>query len=226
MKVQIIDPEMSEVDVAHLNRECLERSGVSAVNIVGGPGCGKTSLILATLEQLLPSTRVGVITADPDSHRDADELAQLAGGVVQVNTGQGRLLNAALVQSAIRQLELDRLDLLLIENVSTLVGPPAHDLGEGKRVAVFSVAAGDDKADKYRDVVRWADVLVLNKIDLLMSASFDLPRFRSEVRRLNPVIALFEVSARTGAGLEWWAAWLRWEACSRLRRETAQRRHS
>ena len=110
------------------------------------------------------------------------------------------------------RLDLDHLDLLLVENVSSLVGPAEHDLGELKRVAVFSVAAGDDKLQKYQDVVRWADVVLLNKTDLLASFPFEVGTFRRRLRRINPRVALFELSARNGEGIDCWSGWLRWES--------------
>jgi hydrogenase nickel incorporation protein HypB len=213
MTIKTIQQSASAVEsIGCANRERLERAGVAAVNIIGSAGCGKTSLIRATLQCLAGSVRVGVITADPDSRRDAERLAGLADQVVHVNTGHGRCLDAALFGEALDKLDLDRLDLLLIENVSSLIGPTDHDLGETKRVAVFSVAAGDDKLQKYQDVVRWADVVLLNKIDLLASFTFDMGFFRRRLRRINPRVALFELSVRGGEGIDCWAGWLRWES--------------
>jgi hydrogenase nickel incorporation protein HypB len=194
------------------NREGLERSGVFAVNIVGAPGCGKTSLIRATLEGIDAGRRVGVIAADPSAHKDADRLEGCAGQVVQVNTGPCHYLDAAQFRHALDRLDLDSLDLLLIENVSSLIGPTEFDLGECKRVAMFSVAAGHDKLMKYAEAVRWADVVVLNKTDLLASFPFCLECFREQVRRVNAQAALFEISTLTKDGIEPWLSWLRWES--------------
>jgi hydrogenase nickel incorporation protein HypB len=198
--------------IASANRAQLERHGIFAVNIVGGAGCGKTSLIQATLSRLTPATRAAVITADPSSHDDARRLRGLAAQCAHVDTGPGRCLNANQVRGTLNQLRLGALDLLLIENVSSLIGPPENDLGETRRVAVFSVAAGDDKLSKYRDVVQWADVLVLNKTDLLASFEFDLDAFRKSLHRVKPDIACFELSAQSGDGVDAWVSWLRWES--------------
>ena len=198
--------------LAERNRARFERGGVFAVNIVGGPGCGKTSLIRATLAGIDAGRRVGVLTADSDPHGDANCLAGCAGQVLQLNTGARHWLDAAGVSDALDELDLASLDLLLIENVSALIGPTEFDLGEYKRVGMFSVATGDDKLVKYSDVVRWADVVVLNKTDLLASLPFSLERFRDQVRRVNPHAALFEMSTLSGDGLEPWLSWLRWQS--------------
>jgi hydrogenase nickel incorporation protein HypB len=194
------------------NRRRFEQSGVFAVNLVGGPGCGKTSLIRRTVECIDAGRRVGVIVADPDSHVDGDALKGSACRVAEVRTAPCGCLDARDLRDALDHIDPDSLDLLLIENVSTLIGPAECDLGECKRVAVFSVAAGDDKLLKYPDVVRWADVVVLNKTDLLESFRFNLGRFRNEVTRVNPGAALFEMSTLTGEGVDPWLSWLRWES--------------
>ena len=203
---------------AQANRRRFEQSGVFAVNLVGGPGCGKTSLIRRTAECIDAGRCVGVIVADPDSHADADALKDSACRVAAVHTAPCDCLDARELHDALDRIDIDSLDLLLIENVSSLIGPTACDLGERKRVAVFSVAAGDDKLLKYPDVVRWADVVVLNKTDLLESFRFDLESFRDGVARVNPGAALFEMSTLTGEGVEPWLSWLRWESHHVLRK--------
>src|SRR5688572_9668492 len=205
-------PPAATETIASANRERLERAGVAALNIIGSAGCGKTSLIRTTIQSLAGSVRVGVITADPDSRQDAQRLAGLADQIVHVNTGHGRCLDPALFSQALDKLDLDRLDLLLIENVSSLIGPTDHDLGESKRIAVFSVGAGADKLQKYQDVVQWADVVLLNKTDLLAAFPFEVGTFRRRLRRTNPRVALFELSARSGEGIDCWSGWLRWES--------------
>jgi hydrogenase nickel incorporation protein HypB len=213
VRVQTLDGGTFEpLTPAQDNRRRFEQSGVFAVNLVGGPGCGKTSLIRRTVECIDAGRHVGVIVADPDSHVDADALKGSACRVAEVRTAPCGCLDPRELRDALDRIDLDSLDLLLIENVSTLIGPTACDLGECKRVAVFSVAAGDDKLLKYPDVVRWADVVVLNKIDLLKSFPFRIDAFRRHVAAVNPDAALFEMSTLTGEGVEPWLSWLRWES--------------
>ena len=212
MQFEIIDQSLGESDAARLNRKLFARDQVFAVNVVGGAGCGKTALILETLRGLRRTTHVGVIAAHPTSHRDTERLAGLADCAVHVNTAEGECLTARHVRQALKPVDLRKLDLLLIENISSLIGTADHDLGEAKRVAIFSVAAGDDKPAKYAHVVKWADVVVLSKIDLLPSFPFDLASFRTDVRRINPAAAAFELSVVTGEGMDSWLAWLRWQS--------------
>jgi len=196
--------------IARINRDALREAGVLAVGIFGGPGCGKTSLISATIARLMPTVRVGVIACDVGSHRDADRIGRGSPHVVQVNTGLGgSVVEASHVHDALRWLDLPSLDLLLIENVGTLALPGIPDVGQDASVTVFSVAAGDDKADKHPELVSGADLVVLNKTDLLASVPFDVGAFRGDVGRINPGVDLIELSAIKGDGLARWVAWLR-----------------
>jgi hydrogenase nickel incorporation protein HypB len=200
--------------VARDNRSRLRGYGVFTANIIGPAGCGKTSLLQTTLKNLHFGTRVGVITADPASHTDPDRLAGFAHQFARVDADGTCCLNPIEFSAALDELDLCELDLLLVENVSSSTGAPCRDLGETMRVAVVSVAAGDDQLKNNRGAVRWADVVVLNKTDLLPSVPCDLAAFRRMVRRVNPSATLFELSARTGEGV---GAWL-----SRLEREASR----
>jgi hydrogenase nickel incorporation protein HypB len=195
---------------ATANRSTLRAAGVFAANVIGGAGCGKTTLIKGTIERLLPERRVGVITADPMAYHDAGRLAGCAERVVPVETGpDGGVLRPALVHDALGRFELRHLHLLLIENISSLTGPERFDLGQDAVVGVFSVAAGDDKAAKYPGVIRLADVVLLNKADLLGTVPFDRAAFRRDVAALHPSVPIIELSALNGHGMEEWMAWLR-----------------
>ena len=157
----------------------------------------------------MPAVHVGVIACDLVSHRDAEAISRYSSHVVQVNTGESGMLSAADVRKALPLLDLAWLDLLFVENVGSLIGATRLDLGQNATVAVFSVAAGDDKAAKHPDLVRFANVIVLNKIDLLGAVPFDLTSFRSDVARLNANVEVIELSALNGTGTNRWLAWLR-----------------
>jgi hydrogenase nickel incorporation protein HypB len=193
---------------ARCNRERIRRAGVHTVNLIGGPGCGKTSLIEATMRRLLLKRRVGAIVADAFSRCDADRLSALATQVLHVDPREGSMLRASHVKAALARMNVSALDLLVIENVSSLVGPARIDLGEDAKVAMFSVAAGHDKAARHPDLVRAADVVILNKIDLLADASFDLTAFRTSVVNLKPTAQVIELSTLTGDGMGQWTEWL------------------
>ncbi|MEZ0268385.1 MAG: hydrogenase nickel incorporation protein HypB [Phycisphaerae bacterium] len=210
MRRQIV-PTSTGADASDASavRDLIRGAGAFAVNLVGGAGCGKTSLIKATVERLILDRRIGVITADPGTRHDFDRLAGCAERVVQVETGPEGALRPGHVRAALGRFDLGRLDFLLIENVSSLIGPERFDLGQDATACVFSVAAGDDKAAKYPAIVRMADVVLLNKTDLLDVMRFDVPAFRAGVRRLNPAAPLLELSTLRGDGLDAWLAWLR-----------------
>jgi hydrogenase nickel incorporation protein HypB len=220
MNAPIIEQRLREQDlVAKLNREQLRKAKVFAVNVVGGPGCGKTSLIDTTIERLMPGIRVGVIACDTVSHRDADRLIRHSEHVVQVNTGDRGTPDATDIRAALDWLNVGHIDLLLIENVGTLIGTAALDLGQDATAAVFSVAGGHDKAEKHAALVRQAAVVVLNKTDLLAAVPFDLEAFRADVRRLNPLAPVCELSALRRDGMDGWLVWLQRHV---LKRETGE----
>jgi hydrogenase nickel incorporation protein HypB len=187
----------------------LHEAGVLTISVIGGPGCGKTTLIDATIDRLTPDVNVGVIACDPVSHRDADRLARHGRQVVQVNTGEDHGLEARHVYRALKSLDLEWADLLFVENIGSLTGPAANDLGQDLTVTVFSVAAGDDKAEKHPALVRSADVVLLNKVDLLGRGPFDVAAFRRDVRRINETAEVIEISGLYAQGIDRWIDWLR-----------------
>jgi len=194
---------------ASANRQRLTAAGVVAVNIMGGPGCGKTSLLEVTLRRLVPERRIGVITADAQSRCDADRLAGQGNQLIHLDPGPAPALTAAHVGEALGPLDLAPLDLLLIENISSMIGPGGVDIGQTVSVAMFSVAAGHEKPVKFQDVVRGAALVVLNKTDLLSIVPFDRDAFRAIVAQLNPHADVLEMSTLTGDGVEAWLEWLR-----------------
>jgi hydrogenase nickel incorporation protein HypB len=200
--------------IARANRDRLRRHGICAVHFIGGAGCGKTSLVRATAESLPADVRTAIIIADA-APGDAQSLGEFTDQVVRVNTNQGCCLSAIHLRDALDRFDLDNIDLLLIENVSSLSGPPCQDLGESLRVAVLSLAAGDEQLDAGRDAVAWADAVILNKTDLLGLFCFDLHAFRDRLLRIKPDITHFELSLHRGEGIGDWIRFLRRHSDSR-----------
>ena len=209
MRTQTIDRRITLGEFPKLIRNTLREAGVLTISVIGGPGCGKTTLIDATIDRLAPDVNVGVVACDPVSHRDADRLAHHGRQVVQVNTGEEHGLDAGHVYRALGSLDLHWTDLLFIENIGSLTGPTANDLGQDVTLAVFSVAAGDDKAEKHPALVRSADVVLLNKVDLLGHGPFDVAAFRADVGRINDRAEVIEISSLYAQGIDRWIEWLR-----------------
>ena len=210
MKAPIIEQRSHDANpVAKLNRQTLADAGVFAISMSGGPGCGKTSLIEASIARLMPDVQVGVIACDVASHLDADRLARGSDQIVQVNTGLQGTPDSMHIHDALQWLDLEKIEVLFIEHVGTLVCPDPLELGQDLTTALFSVAGGHDKASKHPQLVQSAAAVVLNKMDLLHAVPFDLAAFRADVQRLNSNAKLFEVSALTGEGVDAWVAWLR-----------------
>jgi hydrogenase nickel incorporation protein HypB len=209
MKVPVVQNILKLNDeIAAANREFLEQAGVLTIDLMGAPGCGKTSLLEATIQRL-PNHRIGILCGDPSTQRDADRLARLCPDVVQINTGNGCHLEAHHVRKALSRLDVHELDLLFIENVGNLICPVGFDLGQALKVGMFAVCGGDDKPAKHPHIVTESSVLLLSKTDLLPHVPFDLNRFRSDVRRLNLDVSLLELSVTSGDGLDSWLDWLR-----------------
>jgi hydrogenase nickel incorporation protein HypB len=198
------------MEAAEANRRSLRDAGVFCVSLVGGPGCGKTALLEKTIERLSTDVRVAAVLGDLRTHRDADRILRRTRQVVQVNTGGRGFLEPHDVRDALSKLDLAWADVLFIENVGSLAAPAEQrDLGQDATVTVFSVAGGDDKAEKHRDLVVTSDAVVLNKTDLVLLIPFDLAAFRDDVGRINPGAELFEVSALTSRGMVPWLNWVR-----------------
>jgi hydrogenase nickel incorporation protein HypB len=220
-RVEVLERIFAENDrVAARNRADIAGAGACAINIMSSPGAGKTTLLRETLRLLQGRLRIGVIEGDIETSLDADRLAGFGAEIELINTGNGFggecHLDAPMTRSALVRLPLDRLDLVLVENVGNLVCPAEFDVGEHARAMISSITEGEDKPLKYPVMFRSADVVVINKIDLLPHLDFDLDLFHRNLRAVNPTVETIEVSARTGVGVEQWCAWVE----DRVRAET------
>ncbi len=191
------------------NRARFGELGLYVLNLMSGPGAGKTSLLERTVEGLRGELRIGVIEGDIEGRADADRLARIGAPVRQLNTHGACHLDPRPVMEAAESLKPSELDLLVIENVGNLVCPAEFDVGEGGRAMLLSVPEGHDKPAKYPLMFRTANALVINKIDLLELCDFDVEAAVHDARALNPALQVFPVSCRTGAGLAAWFDWLR-----------------
>ena len=189
-------------------RRRLAEHGTFLLNLMSSPGAGKTTAILATCERLRERFRIAVLEADIDSKVDAEKVTAAGIPAVQLRTGGFCHLDALMVAKGLDALDLDGVDLVIIENVGNLVCPAEFDTGAIKNAMILSVPEGDDKPLKYPLMFSVCDVLLIGKTDYLDRADFDVERLRGYVRRLNPKMESFEVSAKTGAGMDAWAQWL------------------
>jgi len=205
-RIECIPP--AEARLAADSAALLHAMGIVAVHLLASPGAGKTSLILRTAEGLASTVRLGIIQASLSHSVSLTELDSLDVPYVQVSTGRQPYLDASMAREALEQLPLADLDLLLIEEIGTLTSPMEHSLGETLRVVVTSLPEGEECPLRYPEPFSHAAAVVLNKIDLLPTLGFDRSLFYRTLRRLNAEAPVFEVSCRTGKGLEEWEAWL------------------
>ena len=205
LEQQILAKNLS---IAERNRAWLAGRGVLAINIMSSPGSGKTTLLERTIARLSGVLEVGVIEGDQETPLDAERIRACGSPVVQINTGAGCHLDAEMVERALVQLDPPPGSVLFIENVGNLVCPALFDLGEAHRVVLTSVTEGADKPLKYPHMYRAADLVLVNKMDLLPYVEFDLKRFSADVKKLNPQVELLTVTATTDEGVADWSNWL------------------
>jgi hydrogenase nickel incorporation protein HypB len=208
-RVQVIEKILGANErLAVENRRVLDATGVFALNLMASPGAGKTSLIEAMIPRLKQDYRLAVVDGDIATSIDADR-AQAAGALaVQINTGGECHLDAVMLQGALEALPLDKVDVLIVENVGNLICPASFPLGTHKNVLIASVPEGDDKPYKYPTMYKGIDALVVNKIDLRPYIDFDMDYFREGVEILNPGLVTFPLSCKTGEGVDDWMHWL------------------
>jgi hydrogenase nickel incorporation protein HypB len=207
--ILIVEKILSANDrIAAENRGIFDAAGIKTFNLMASPGAGKTSLIEQTIKRLQPSLKLAIIDGDIATNLDADR-AEAAGAIaVQINTGGECHLDAVMINTALKQMDLTDIDVLIVENVGNLVCPASFQLGTHKSVLIASIPEGDDKPFKYPGMYRGVDALVINKIDLLPYVPFNMEYFRKGVEILNPGLASFPLSCKTGEGMDSWIQWI------------------
>ncbi len=203
-------------EYANANRRLFAEKGMLTLNLVSSPGSGKTTLLTRTLQDLKDEMPLAVIEGDQETSQDADRIRATGVQAIQINTGKGCHLDAHQVGHAVEHLQPAEASVLMIENVGNLVCPAAFDLGEAHKVAILSITEGEDKPIKYPDMFHAADLLLLNKIDLLPHLQFDVEKCIAYAQRVNPGIQVLQVSATTGEGMDNWYQWIRLAHQSRL----------
>ena len=209
MKIDIKEPILKKNEtLAKENRELFKEHHIFVLDLLASPGSGKTSTILATIDALRDEFNIAVIEGDIASSVDAEKIKAQGIAAVQINTGGACHLESDMIRRALDVLDLERLDLIIIENVGNLVCPTDFDLGENMKAMILSVPEGDDKPLKYPGVFQAAEAIILNKVDTMESFNFNEEAFRNSIHQLNPQAPVFPLAATTGQGVEEWASWL------------------
>ncbi|HEY6409294.1 MAG TPA: hydrogenase nickel incorporation protein HypB [Ktedonobacteraceae bacterium] len=194
--------------IAQEIQQSLAARSIRTINVMSSPGAGKTTLLERTLERLRGQLGIGVIEGDIETSVDAERIEAAGAETVQINTRGACHLEAHMIRAALDQLELSRVELLFIENIGNLVCPAAWNLGEDIRVVVVSTTEGDEKPAKYPQMFAVSQVMIVNKLDLLPYVDYDVEKVKQQALTVNPGLRIFEVSCRTGAGLDAWCEWL------------------
>jgi hydrogenase nickel incorporation protein HypB len=195
--------------LAERNRGYFEAKNILALNLVSSPGSGKTSLLERTIKDLGKELKFYVIEGDQQTMNDANRIDQAGAPVVQVNTGNGCHLDSDMINKAVKQLEVEDNAVLVIENVGNLVCPSLFDLGEKARVVIISTTEGEDKPIKYPTMFETSDICIINKTDLLPYVDFDMEKCKEYAMRVNHHLQFFEISVKTGEGMDNWYNWLK-----------------
>ena len=210
MEIQVMKNILGENDrTAAENQALFKEKGVYVLNLMGSPGAGKTSLLEKTMEFLKDEIPMAVIEGDLFTSRDAERIEKHGVPVIQINTAGGCHLDAPMVQKTAQKLELDKLELLIVENVGNLVCPAEFAVGEDEKAVVLSVTEGDDKPMKYPLIFKESAIALLNKVDILPYTNFDLAQAKEDITILHPGMQVLELSCTTGQGIAEWCTWLR-----------------
>jgi hydrogenase nickel incorporation protein HypB len=215
VKVKVVTKILEANDrIALENRKLFDRAGVFVVNLMSGPGAGKTSLLERTLSGV-SGMKIGVIEGDIAGSDDAERIERFRAPVVQINTGGACHLDANMIYEVLNDLPLDGLDIVFIENVGNLVCPAEFKVGEDIKVMILSIAEGHDKPLKYPLMFQESSALILNKMDLAPYTDADVDKIKKDSMSLNPKLKIFEVSCKTGEGIPEWINWLKEKAQKR-----------
>lgn len=213
MKISVVRDILEANDrIAQQNRDLFNESRLLVINLMSSPGAGKTSLLEKTISALKKDLRIGVIEGDIQSSQDAERIAQTGIPVVQINTGGACHLDGNMIRDTFGEFSFKDLDLLVVENVGNLVCPAEFKVGEDFKAMILSVTEGDDKPAKYPLMFHESSVLLINKTDLLPYVDCNVKRIKEDALKINPDLAIFEISCKTGEGLEDWYNWIRQRA--------------
>ncbi|MEJ2023757.1 MAG: hydrogenase nickel incorporation protein HypB [Deltaproteobacteria bacterium] len=216
MKISVVKNILEANDrIAQQNRSLFDQHDLTVMNLMSSPGAGKTSLLERTIKALKEDLSLGVIEGDIQSSQDAERIARLNVPVVQINTGGACHLDGNMIRDTFGEFNLAALDLLVVENVGNLVCPAEFKVGEDFKAMILSVTEGDDKPAKYPLMFHESSVLLINKIDLLPYVDCTVERIREEAMKINPHMTIFEISCKTGEGMEAWYEWLSREVRNR-----------
>jgi len=209
MKINVMQDVLQANDrIAEENRQLFLKNRNLVLNLMSSPGAGKTSLLEKTAEKLAGKLRLGVVVGDLETTRDADRLSKFNIPAIQLTTGSACHLDANMVASALPHMQLDKIDILVVENVGNLVCPAEFIVGEDYKTMILSVTEGDEKPLKYPLMFHESALMLINKIDLVQYTNFNMGEARANARKINPNIDIIEISCTKGTGLDEWIAWL------------------
>ena len=209
MKINVMQDVLQANDrIAGENRQLFRKNRNLVLNLMSSPGAGKTSLLERTAEKLAGKLRMGVVVGDIETTRDADRIGRFNVPAIQLTTGTACHLDANMVASALPHLQLDKLDVLVVENVGNLVCPAEFVVGEDCKIMILSVTEGDEKPLKYPLMFKESALMLINKIDLLQYTNFNLEEAKDNARKINPSIEIIDISCTKGTGLDAWIEWL------------------